>query len=124
MIQSNDGALAIAKAIHRTDPLSAVTDTFSKFSAVLHAVGGETESLKNFESRFDAAVSGYNATAPSAKLPESLVAFILVGNARLSDSQRISIPSAAAPKASDSDDSPLHAATPNSQVLSKSSTTM
>ena len=32
-IMSEDGALIIAKTIHKVDPLSAVTDAFQKFSA-------------------------------------------------------------------------------------------
>lgn len=48
IIQSNDGALAIANTIHRVDPLSAVIATFTKFLAVLHAVRGKTRSLKIF----------------------------------------------------------------------------
>lgn len=103
LIQSEAGALAIAKAIYKCDPLSAITDTFSKFTSVLQTSRGSNETFRNFESRFDAAVCSYNSAAPSAKLPESLVAFILIGNSDIDDNQRVSILSAVAPKQQDND---------------------
>lgn len=81
--------MAISNVTQHIDPLSIVNKTFSKFTKLLGTVRGHNETLKNFETRFDAAASGYNSTAPSAKLTESLVAFILVGNAKLNDGQRV-----------------------------------
>lgn len=62
----------------------------------------DNDSLKNFEARFDATVCGYDSAAPTAKLPDALVSFIMIGNAALKDSQRVSVLSAASLKPSDS----------------------
>lgn len=103
-IQSAQDALAIAKAIHKVDPLSTISDTFQKFSTVLHTIRGNTESLRNFESRFEANICSYKSAASGAKLPGALTAFILLSNANLEDTQRVLILSAAAPKPGDVDE--------------------
>ena len=98
VIQSEGGAMAIARAIHKQDSLSAITDSFAKFMQVLSSKCGDNESFVSFESRFDAQVCKYNATANDDTLPESLISFLLLANANIDDNQRTSILAAVAPK--------------------------
>lgn len=90
-IESEDGAIK-ASAVHKKDVLSVVTDTFNRFLEVLRTKQG-TESLKNFETRFDA----LNATRSGSELPSALVSFIFLANSRIDTSQKVPILSAAAP---------------------------
>lgn len=61
---------------------------------------GETEPLKNFESRFEAQLSKFNPLGSSVSLPKSISALVLLANLKVDSSQRISILAAAAPKES------------------------
>ena len=122
-IMGNDGALRIARVIYKTDPLTVLTYSFSKFQSLLNTRRGSIETFRNFESRFDAAVSSFNAASPSAKLSQSLVAFLLLANAAVDDNHRISILAAAVPKSSSpsesssgSESTPMDA-TGNSRLL-------
>ena len=100
LIRSDEGAMAIARAMHKQDPLSVISDTYQKSSQLLQTTRGDQESFKNFESRFQAQVCRCNATSSSVKLPESLVAFVLLNNSRAENNQRVSILAAAVPKQS------------------------
>ena len=95
-ITAVDGAMAVAKCIYKCDPLSVVMDTFAKFNGLLQTIRGSNESFVNYESRFEAAVCRNQGATSS--LPESLVGFIMITNARLEDTQRVSVLSAVAPK--------------------------
>lgn len=75
VIQSEIGAIAITNAIHRADPLSVVTNTCSKFIAILKTVRGDDESPQNFKSRFDAALTD---KMPPHALPTFLSHFLLL----------------------------------------------
>ena len=97
-LQGDNGALYIARAIYKTDPLSALTDGFMKFQSVLNTRRGPNETFRNFESRFDAAVSRFHTSSTEDKLSPSLIAFLLLANANVEDNHRISILAAAAPQ--------------------------
>ena len=99
-IMGNNEALRIAAVIYKTDPLTVLTDSFSKFQSLLNTRRGFTETFKTFESRFDAAVSRFNAASPSAKLSQSLISFLLLANAAVDDNHRVSILAAAVSKPS------------------------
>lgn len=94
---SEDGALKVASAIFKRDVLSIVTDTFQRFLDVLKTKQGETETFRNFETRFEAQVCRLNASCSGSTLPSALLSFLLLANSRIDSSQRVSIISAAAP---------------------------
>ena len=100
-IESEDGALKVALAIHKQDVLSVVTDTFHHFLDLLRTKQSDTESFKNFETRFDAQVWKRNATCKGAELPLALFSFLLLANSRIDTAQRVSILSSAIPTGSD-----------------------
>lgn len=108
-LKSANGALHIAKTIFKVDPLSSLTDGFSKFQSLLNTRRGQSESFRNFESRFDAAVCKFNSSSTEDKLSPSLISFLLLANANVEDNHRISILAAASPhedhneRSSDSD---------------------
>ena len=89
----------------KTDPLTVLTDRFSKCQVLLNTLRGSTETFRKFESHFNAAVSSFNEASPSAKLSQSLIAFMLPANAAVDDKHRISILDAAVPKASSTSES-------------------
>ena len=100
-IESDTGALEVASCIHKKDVLSIVTDTFHRFLELLRTKQGDSESYKNFETRFDAQVCRLNATCSGSELPSALVSFLLLANSKIDSSQRVSILSAAAPIGTD-----------------------
>ncbi len=53
---SDDGAFAVANAIHKLDALSATTDAFQALLSVLSCQRNERESFSSFEFRFEAAM--------------------------------------------------------------------
>lgn len=70
------------------------------FIALLNTKRRSVESFKDFESRFDAQVSRFNASSDSAKLPTALTAFMLLANSSLDASQRVSVLAASSPSES------------------------
>ena len=101
-IQSAGGARAILNAVYKRDALSTVSDVYQDFMNLLNLKRGTTESFRNFESRFEAQISKFNAHSDSSKLPASLTAFMLLANSNVDSSQRISVLAAAAPSSDDS----------------------
>ena len=104
MIQSAGGLQEIVNTIHKRDPLSAVGSVYQDFVSVMNTKRGNTESFRNFESRFSATVSKFNAHASSCVLPESLMAFMLLANSALDTTQRVSVLAAASPSEVQSSD--------------------
>lgn len=87
-IRSNNWQDAIVNALHKTDDLSTVRNVYQDFIAVLNIRRGDTESFKNFESRFEAKASKFKSHGPSCTLPEALTAFMLLSNSSVDNSQR------------------------------------
>lgn len=58
---TKDGADKIVAALYKSGPLSAVSHLFHDFSFLLETKCSNTESFKNFESRFSAQMFRYNA---------------------------------------------------------------
>lgn len=73
------GINAIVQAIYRIDSLSVVKDSFPTFIALMYTTRSTRESVKYFESRFDAQVWKFNAKSVTSQLPESITAFMLLG---------------------------------------------
>lgn len=95
VIQLDAGVSAIIIALHIRDPLSAVSSVYQDFLALLSTKRGHSESVRNYKSRFAAAVSRFNTHAKSCELPEALTAFMLLANSDINSSQRISVLAAA-----------------------------
>lgn len=91
VLLSPNGSKAIVASVHRRDPLSVVTGVYSDFSSVVSARRGDNESLKAFESRFEAAVSRFRSHGDAISVTEPLLALMLLNGSRISESQRISI---------------------------------
>ena len=83
--------MQIARAIHKSDSLSWVNGAFRKFQDLLSVTRGSTESMINFESRFDAALCRLNAVCKDSQLPDTIFAFLVLSHAHIDTSQRISI---------------------------------
>lgn len=98
-IRSADGKAAIVNALYKRDALSTVSNVYQDFNAVLTTRRGERETFKNFESRFEAKVAKFKSHGSSCNLPEALLAFMLLGNACVDNTQRISVLAAAVPTA-------------------------
>ena len=105
-ITSMEGAVIIAKKIHKVDPLSEVSECYDRFTKLLQTTRKSSESLKAFESRFNALVCRFNDTSDTQAplLPESLVSFMLLANSNIDNNQRISILAASAPRPTDEED--------------------
>lgn len=106
-LSTDDGALRVAEAIHKTDALSIVTDVYERFSSVLATKRSDNESLKNFETRFDAQVSKLHSITGDKKLPDSLVSFILLNNSNIENNQRVTVLASCAPKGNDATENVL-----------------
>ena len=78
----------------KKDALNSVNDTYGDFQNVLLTNQRSNETFQNFESRFSAAITKMKSHG-SVTLPESLAAFMLLGNSNIGTTQRISILSAA-----------------------------
>jgi len=96
-IESEDGADAIVKAVYKRDPLAVVKEVYGEFMGLVNTRRGEKEGFSNFESRFQAQVAKLNSHFVDTEFPEALTAFLLLGNANIDNSQRISILAACAP---------------------------
>ena len=102
-IQSKGGSDAIVNAVCKRDALSAVSDVYRDYMALLNLKRGSNEMFKNFESRFEAQVSKFNAHSTVTKIPEALTALLLLANSNVDDSQRISVLAAASPGSGEND---------------------
>lgn len=96
-LRSADGVNLIVNAVYRRDFMSVISEAFDDFSTLLNTRRGQTESLKSFETRFSAAVSKFNSFSSTTKLPQCITALLLLNNAGIEHSQRVSALSAAAP---------------------------
>ena len=100
-LRSADGAMKIARAVHKVDALSQVTKMAEQFANLLTTQRQSNESLQSFEVRFDAQICKFNDAAGSAVLPKALLALLLMSNASIDNSQRVSLLACVAPPNSD-----------------------
>ena len=97
-LKSDKGVSLIVNAVYQRDALSVISETFEGFNALLTTRRGHTETLKNFELRFSAAVTKFNSLSKTTKLPQCITALMLLSNANIDQSQRVSVLAAAALK--------------------------
>lgn len=102
-LKKSDGALILARAVYKVDPLAQVNKMSQQFTRLLLTRRNTNESLKEFESRFDAQVSTFHDAAGSQVLPDALLALMLMSNAEIDNAQRVSLLASVAP----SGDKPL-----------------
>lgn len=88
----------MAEAIHKTDALSKETNVYERFSAVLATKRGDSESLKNFETRFDPQMPKLHSVTGENKFPEFLVSCTLLNNSNIEKNQRVTVIASCAPK--------------------------
>lgn len=96
-LASVDGLDYVLKAVHNQNPLSVVTLVFKELRLLLLIKYGENEKQKYLESRFGPQLSKFNALGISIHLSVSISSLILLSNADVDVSQRISILAEAAP---------------------------
>lgn len=106
VIQSDGGADAIVKVLHKRDSLSAVGSVYHDFLGLLSCKRGHSKDFRNFESRFAAQISKFNAHASSCVLPEAMTALMFLANSAIDNNQLISVLAAAAPNESNLGDTP------------------
>ena len=100
-LSSDKGVSLIVNTIYQRDPISVVSEVFKDFTELVITRRGQNEAFKNFESRYAAQLSKFNANGSSVCFPEALAALMLLSNAGVDDSQRISIISSVATSSSD-----------------------
>ena len=100
-LASSDGVKLIVSTIYQRDPISVVSEVYKDFNDLVFTRRGQNEAFKNFESRYAAQLSNFNANGSSVTFPEALSALMLLSNAGVDDGQRISIISSVATGSSD-----------------------
>lgn len=101
-VQSDDGPYKIIKAVHKRDPLAVISEVYGDFTSLLMLKRGQTESFKNFATRFEAQFTKFNSHSDTTKLPDCLLAFMLLANSNLENNQRVSVLAASVPRADES----------------------
>lgn len=96
-LKSENGVQLIINAVYRRDFMSVISEAYDGFSILINTRRNDNESLKEFETRFSAAVSKFNSFSTTTKLPQCITALLLLINASIEHSQRVSALSAAAP---------------------------
>lgn len=74
-VEAHDCDIKLALAIHKQDGISIINDTFQRFFQVLATKHGDSETYRNFETRFDASVCRLNASCPGSELPSAILSF-------------------------------------------------
>ena len=100
-LASSDGVKLIVSTIYQRDPISVVSEVYKDFNDLVFTRRGQNEAFKNFESRYAAQLSKFNANGSSVTFSEALSALMLLSNAGVDDGQRISIISSVATGSSD-----------------------
>ena len=95
-LQSDMGVQHVVNAIYKRDTLTVLNDVYVDFNNLVSAKRGQTESFRNYDMRFAALVSKFNAHGSSLQLPESITAFMLMSSGNIDDSNRVSIMASAA----------------------------
>ena len=96
-LKSEDGVNHIVNTIYQRDALNVISEAYDGFNSLLTTRRGQSESLKNFELRFSAAIAKFNSLSDTTKLPQYITALMLLSNAGIEHSQRVSVLAAAAP---------------------------
>lgn len=96
-LTTTEGVKLIVDCIYQRDALSVVSEAFRAFNALLNTRRGDTENMKNFQSRFSAQVAKFNAISNTTKPPECSTALMLLSNSAIDDNQRVSVLAATPP---------------------------
>ena len=94
------GAQKVLNCVYKRDALAVISDVYHDFMTLLTMKRGNNETFKNFEARFAAHISKFHAHCPTAQIPESLTAFMLLANSNVDGSQRVSVLAVASPSVS------------------------
>lgn len=100
-IQGSEGADATVSSVYKRDPLAAMSEVYTDFIAFLNTKRGQLESLKS-EALFEASAPKFNSEPTLSKLPDSILAFLILANSNVDSSQRISVLATSTPRDSDS----------------------
>ena len=104
--------MLIVDCIYQRDAMSVVSEAIRSFNKLLNTRRNSHENMKNFESRFSAQSAKFNSLSQTTKLPECIIALMLLSNSAIDDNQRVSVMAAAAPS-----DSNLYNQSTNYQFL-------
>lgn len=96
-LRSKNGVNLIINAIYRRDFMSVILEAYENFSALINLRRDPAESLRTFETRYSAAVAKFNFFSSTKKLLQCITSLVLLNNASIEHSQRVSALSAAAP---------------------------
>lgn len=88
------GAFAVENYVHKIDPLTAKTDAFQASVELIDCVRGQNEKFVYFVGRFEAVLSVAISKSGGLKLPSFFTTLLLLKNAKVEHSSRISIFSA------------------------------
>lgn len=83
--------------MYQRDALSVISEAYDGFNDLLSTGRGNSESLKMFELRFSATVTRHNSLSNIPKPPQCIISSMLLSNAVIDHSQRVSVLAAAAP---------------------------
>lgn len=95
-LKSDNGVNLIVNAAYQRDALSVISEAFDGFNTLLTTRRRQSGSLKTFETRFSAAVTKFNSLSNTTKLPQCITALMLLSNASIEQSQRVSVLAAVA----------------------------
>lgn len=79
----------------KVDPITVVSTVYGELINLMSTKRNSNESFRDFELRFDAQLSRFNSLATHASLTDSISALMLLANATVDSSQRVSILAAA-----------------------------
>ena len=103
-LKSANGVKLIVNAVYQRDALSVISEAYEGFNSLLTTRRSNTESLKSFELRFSAAVTKFNSLSTTTKLPQCITALMLLSNANVDQTSRVSVLAASAPSTDDFND--------------------
>lgn len=89
-LSSDEGCKKVINAIHKYDPLQFVSEVHLDFNMSPSTRRHQKENMRNFERRFEAQLSRFNSHN-AGKIPDAVVALMLLGNSNIDDNQRVSI---------------------------------
>lgn len=106
-VASVDGVKLIVNSVYKRDALSVVTTLYDELQQLMSLRRERGESFPEYELRFAAQLARFNSLAPCVAVHDCLSALMLLANADVDSSQRISI---------------LAATSPNDKLLNETST--
>lgn len=87
----------VVTALNKLDTFSIGGEVYKMLNTFLNTQTVPSETLNTFEQRFPARVSKLNFCSDTTKLPDCILAFMLLSNSNIEDSHRISFLASASP---------------------------